>query len=219
MKKAILELKNKHLINYLKSLDFMSFDQSDKYDILFCDDLNIYNPQIKSSTKVYIADYRIENLDKIDKFQDFEYFIGFGDDFYFKLNEYLGVEISKTFNDFICDMSYENKFEDNDFDIFISTSSPKFNRFEFFYILDIITILMFFKKNNVIQNIKIGTNQEKFTDSLNLIFPDGEYKNFIQKKLENEINFYNNEVIFTDFCFPQKYFNNSKCVIFLCLFD
>jgi len=100
--KAYLALNNKTMKNFIINSDLFDIrDDLDDYDIMFCDTIKL-GKKIKSKIKVYLACHYFEHLNDLEKYSNYNYFIGFGNNkLYDMLCEKCELEPSKIFNGFV----------------------------------------------------------------------------------------------------------------------
>ena len=158
--KTYLLLNNKLMELFLINCGLLDIrnDKNDSYDILFCDSLELYNNnKINANKKVYLACWLLESLDDISNYNDFQYYIGFGQDFYDKLKENTGFECSRVLDGFI----FDNNININKGQVLILSSNIEYNIFKDYIIFLFLSYLYisqkFFNKNyNIYTNIKIN---------------------------------------------------------------
>jgi len=211
---ACSEIKNSYIDRFLRRQGIFDFSSKDEYDILFCDNLKSHDSEIKTENKIYFAGYKLEYLNNIEKFYDFNYFIGFGNELYEKISFELGFDPSKVFDGFIYDEEYENSFEDKEYDIFFVSSSIQENIFENLIMLDWLSVIDILQKLTG-KELKIGTNLNKI-DS-NLMEKTLKEQSRLEKDENDLIRVYQTfkDIIeYVSFDFPLKYINCSKSVYF-----
>ena len=199
--KTYLLLNNKLMESFLINCGLLDIrnDKNDSYDILFCDSLELYNNnKINANKKVYLACWLLESLDDISNYNDFQYYIGFGQDFYDKLKENTGFECSKILDGFIDNRI--NKEERYYSDIFIiGNINNEINSILIMQFIEYISLL--FKFNKIKDSINIKSNLMKLeTSKINLFAkPDID--------IYNSINFLN-----IDFCYSYEYLKNTSLI-------
>ena len=172
--KTYLLLNNKLMELFLINCGLLDIrnDKNDSYDVLFCDSLELYNNnKINANKKVYLACWLLESLDDISNYKDFQYYIGFGKDFYDKLQQNVEFKCSKILDGFIYN---ENESKDKyKSDIFIIGSYN--NEVALLAIVKYIEIIVLLQKLNLISNnIVIKSNLSHIVDESGIInfFPE-----------------------------------------------
>ncbi len=232
MPKAFLNLKNEELKKFIiNSSIYEISDDANNSDILFCDSIGEYQKDKSMhfiNNKVYLASSKLESFNDLSSFENFDYFLGFGSEFYRLLFDELNFEVSKTFDGFIFDKEYEDSFEDKSLDIlvignYVSTSSNSAKiKFETRYLCDMLSKIYLCQMVSG-KKFSIGINVPK-VDSFE------EFKNIItesQGYLKHDLNnllliiddlydiYQGIEVVGDSGSFPMKYVNSSSYLHFL----
>lgn len=165
MQKAYSELKNKYMERFLQGCGLYDFAPSASYDILFCDSVDVHNKAIVAGKKVYLADHKLEYFSDVSKFEDFQYYIGFGADVYNHIYESFGFEPSKVIDGFVFNEAYETATQVDDIDILITAPNNQEYNIQAFavtmlYYLDMINLI----RSIVNPNVKVAHNIVGFRD-------------------------------------------------------
>lgn len=221
MKKAFLNIENEIVKRYLiESNIFELKDDISNSDLIISDSVDSFNQLNDTSNKdnIYIASNNIEYLYNVEKYCNFNYYIGFGKPIYEFLKEELDFDVSLVLDGFVYSESFENKFKDKQYDILLISNNKNLEDqlFESKCVYNILEIVYTAKKYFNIE-LKIGTNSRKIDlkSRLKEVFQFGNFSELEEKMLE----IYSNEVEFLGFDIPLKYMNQAKCVIFFDLMD
>ncbi|MFW5794893.1 MAG: hypothetical protein ACOCV1_05375 [Bacillota bacterium] len=114
MKNAYLAINNYIIRDFIEESGLFNIesDINLEYDILFCDTLSL-SKGIKSKIKVYIASNYFEYLDNSSKYEDFDYFIGFGKEIYESFRNSIGFIPSEVLDGFVRSENIENSYTDD----------------------------------------------------------------------------------------------------------
>ena len=140
MKRVYFEICNPSMRRFLgqAGLFEVSTQKDAAHDLLFCDSLAAHDPAVRAEKKVYLGCSGLEKILRIEQYQDFEYYIGFGKRLHDGLETH-GFYVSKILDGFV--RNEDPTAYDHDGLILLNTArSDERDPYEIGFVYDVLSI-------------------------------------------------------------------------------